>query len=40
MRLRQLTGLSQDELHAERDELMLKIEDLNDIFIVLNAEWE
>src|SRR5574344_1805038 len=31
MRLRQLTGLSQDELHAERDELMLKIEDLNDI---------
>ena len=31
MRLRQLTGLEQDKLRAEYDELMKTIEDLKDI---------
>ena len=31
MRLRQLTGLEQDKLRTEYDELMLTIEDLKDI---------
>ena len=40
MRLRQLTGLEQDKLRVEYEELISKIKDLKDILPTKNAAWK